>query len=98
MGIIWFKWWSEQDHPFLVLILKRRYATLGLDMFSTNALTLSEGAFHAVSQKLDDLQFFWSGSSSFLEIIAPIADAESLANWLLNLAVSDNAVEWRNVS
>jgi hypothetical protein len=89
MGIIWFEWCSRNSHPFLVLVLKGKYATIGLDMLSTYAETLSEAGFCAVEQRLDELKLEWSGTPSFLEITVPVADAESLAKWLLDLAVSD---------
>jgi hypothetical protein len=89
MGIIWFEWCSRNSHPFLVLVLKRKYATIGLDMLSTHTGILSQAGFRAVEQRLDELMLEWSGSSSCLEITAPVADAASLAKWLLDLAVSD---------
>ena len=89
MGIIWFEWCSQQDHPFLVLIPKRWYATIGLDMFSTYPQMLSEGAFREVRQKLHNLELEWSGSASFVKITAPLSEATPFAKWLLDLAVSD---------
>jgi len=89
MGILWFEWCRLNKHPFLVVILKQKYATIGLDMFSTFAETLSEAGFRAVQRRLDELKLEWSGGPSFLEIAVPVVDAESLAKWLLDLAVSD---------
>src|SRR5215469_14284333 len=47
-GVLWFEWCRYHRHPSVTVQLKRRHATVGLDMFSTEALRLSKSAFRQV--------------------------------------------------